>query len=69
MFLKVYFMGRLIVTSFMADLGLSLGSKLAGKEVKVVTPEKSKACVTTFTKKLVTAIQLSSARSTHISLK
>ena len=53
MFLKVYFMGRIIVTSFMADLGLSLDSKLAGKELKVVTPEKSKACVTTFIRKLV----------------
>ena len=32
-----------------SDLALSLDSKSADKEIKVVTPEKSKACVTAFT--------------------
>ena len=35
-----------------ADLGMSLDSKSADKELKVVKPEKSKSCVTAFTKKL-----------------
>ena len=38
-----------------SDLGLSLDSLSADKELKEVTPEKSKACVTICTKKLVTA--------------
>ena len=67
MFLKIYFMGRLIVTSFMEDLGLSLDSKLAGKELKVVTPEKRKACITTFTKKVGNNLPVSKTRSDHIS--
>ena len=32
--------------------GLSLDSRSADKELKAVTPEKSKTCVTTFTKKV-----------------
>ena len=52
-----------------ADLGMSLDSKSADKELKAVTPEKSKSCVTAFTKKLVTTFQLSRTRSGHISLK
>ena len=32
-----------------ADLGLNLDSKSADKELKAVTPEKSKACVTALT--------------------
>ena len=35
-----------------SDLGLSLDSKSADKELKVATPEKSKACITAFTKKV-----------------
>ena len=34
-----------------ADLGTSIDLKSADKELKAVTPEKSKACVTAFTKK------------------
>ena len=52
-----------------ADLGMSLDSKSADKELKVVTPEKSKSCVTAFKKKLVTTFQLSRTRSGHIFLK
>ena len=40
------------------DLGISIDLKSADKEVKAVTPEKSKTCVTAFTKKLVTTLQL-----------
>ena len=50
------------------DLGLSLESKSAEKELKA-TADKSKASVTTFTKKLVTTFQLPRTRSGHISLK
>ena len=32
------------------DLGMSLDSKSVYKELKVVTPEKSKDCITAFTK-------------------
>ena len=56
-------------TFFHSDLGLSLDSKLADKELKAMTSEKSKSCVTTFTKKLVITFQLSRTRSGHISLK
>ena len=35
-----------------AEDGLSLDSRSADKELKAVTPKKSKACVTTFTKKV-----------------
>ena len=42
-----------------ADLGMNLDSKSADKELKAVTPEKSKSFVTTFTKKLVTTFQIS----------
>ena len=52
-----------------ADLGISIDLKSADKELKAVTPEKSKTCVTAFTKKLVTALQLSRTRSAYISLK
>ena len=51
------------------DLGMSLDSKSADKELKVVTLEKSKSCVTAFTKKLEITFQLSRTRSGHISLK
>ena len=37
-----------------SELSMSLDSKSADKELKAVTPEKSKAYVTTFTKMLVT---------------
>ena len=40
------------------DLGISLDSKLADKELKAVTPEKSKSCATAFIKKFVTTFQL-----------
>ena len=40
------------------DLGTSIDLKSSDKELKAVTPEKSKACVTAFTKKLVTTLQL-----------
>ena len=43
---------------FAADLGTSIDLKSADKELKAVTPEKSKTCVTAFTKKLVTTLQL-----------
>ena len=36
--------------------GLSLDSRSADREEKVVTPENSKACVTTFAKKVGTQI-------------
>ena len=51
------------------DLGLSPDSKTAEKELKVVTPEKSKAWVTAFTKSLVTTYQLRKTRSVHIILE
>jgi len=35
-----------------AEGGLSLDSRSTDKELKAVTPDKSKACVTTFTKKV-----------------
>ena len=35
-----------------ADLGISLDSNSADKELKAVTPEKSKACLIAFTKKV-----------------
>ena len=50
----------------LADLGISLDSKSAVKELKAVTPEKSKSCVTAFAKKLVTTFQLSRTRRRHI---
>ena len=40
------------------DLDLSLDLRSADKDLKAVTPDKSKACVTTFTKNLVTKYQL-----------
>ena len=52
-----------------ADLGISIDLKSADKELKAVTPEKSKTCVTAFTKKLVTAFQLSRTRKGHFFLK
>ena len=51
------------------ERGLSLDSKSAEKEQKAVTPEKSKACVTTFTKKLVKNYQLLRTSSGHIFLE
>ena len=52
-----------------SDLGLSLDSKSADKELKTVTPEKSKTCVAALTKKLVTTFQLSKTKSGHFFLK
>ena len=40
------------VSSLTSEGGLSLDSRSADKEQKAVTPEKSKACVTTFAKKV-----------------
>ena len=37
---------------FTPEGGLGLDSRSADKELKAVTPEKSKVCVTTFTKKI-----------------
>ena len=48
------------------DLGMSLDSKSADKEIKALTSEKSKSCITAFTKKLVTTFQLSRSRSGHV---
>ena len=39
------------------QIGLNLDSRSADKELKAVTPEKSEACVTAFTKKLVSVNQ------------
>ena len=47
------------------DLGISIDSKSADKELKLLTPEKGKTCVTGFTKKLVTTFQLSKTRCGH----
>ena len=55
--------------TILSDLGLSFDSKSANKEVEVVTPEKSKACITTFTKKMVTTFLLLKNRRGHISQK
>ena len=52
-----------------ADLGISIDLKSDDKELKVVMPEQSKTCVTTFTKKLVSTFQLSRTRSGHYFLK
>ena len=52
-----------------SDLGISIDLKSADKELKAVTPEKSKTCVTAFTKKLVTTFQLSRTRLGHFFLK
>ena len=53
----------------MPDLGISIDLKSADRKLKAVTPEKSKTCGTTFTKKLVTSFQLSGARKGHFFLK
>ena len=52
-----------------ADLGISIDLKSAVKELKAVTPEKSKTCVTAFIKRLVTNFQLSRTRNGHFFLK
>ena len=52
-----------------AGLGTSIDLGSADKELKAVTPEKSKTCVTAFTKTLVTTFQLSRTRSCHFFLK
>ena len=52
-----------------ADLGMSLDSKSADKELKAVAPEKSKSGVTALTKKMVTTFKLSRTRKGHISLR
>ena len=57
------------VKTTVADLGTSIDLKSADKELKAVTPEKSKTCVTAFTKKLVTNFQLSRTRLGHFFLK
>ena len=41
-----------VAKELQTDLGMSLDSKSADKELKAVTPEKSKSCITTFTKKI-----------------
>ena len=48
----------LTANKLVPDLGTSIDLKSAEKELKAVTPEKSKTCVTAFTKKLVTTLQL-----------
>jgi len=50
-------------------LGISIDLKSADKELKAVTPEKRKTCVTVFTKKVVTAFQLSRTRKDQFFLK
>jgi len=45
-----------------AGLGTSIDLKSADKELKAMTPEKSKTCVTAFIKRLVTNFQLSRTR-------
>ena len=63
---------ELLVTAIMdlpPGLGTSIDLESADKELKAVTPEKSKTCVTAFTKKLVTTFQLSRTRSCHFFLK
>ena len=52
-----------------ADLGINIDLESANKELKAVTPEKSKTYVTAFTKKLVTTFQLSRSRSGHFFFK
>ena len=54
---------------FKADLGISINLKSADKELKAVTPEKSKTSVTAFIKMLVTTFQLSRTRKGHFFLK
>ena len=66
---KVIFFSFLYVTTSDPELGISIDSKSADKELKAVTPEKSKTRVTTFTKKLVTIFQLSRTRLGHFFLK
>ena len=69
---RIYFLklaSRVPTTALVPDLGMSLDSKSDDKELKEVTPEKSKTCVTAFTKKLVATFQLSRTRCGHISLK
>ena len=51
-----------------ADLGMSLDLKSSDQDLKAVTPEKSKACTTAFTNKLVTTFKLSRTRSGHVLL-
>ena len=52
-----------------SDLGISIDLKSADKDLKAMTSEKSKTCVTAFTKKLVTIFQLSRPRKGHFFLK
>ena len=65
---KVNWFWSFLEKYFRPDLGMSLDSKSADKELRAVTPEKSKYCVTAFTKKLVITFQLSRTRSGHIPL-
>ena len=66
---RVFIKQILVALGSLADLGISLDSKSADKELKAVTSEKSKACVTAFNKKLVTTFQFSRTKSGHIFLK
>ena len=58
-----------VVKTPMTDLGTSINLKSSDKELKAVTPEKSKTCVTAFIKRLVTNFQLSRSRKGHFLLK
>ena len=51
------------------DQGIIIDLKSADKELKAMTPEKSKTCVTAFIKRLVTNFQLSRTRKGHFFLK
>ena len=66
---KVNWFWSFLKKYFRPDLGMSLDSKSADKELKAVTPEKSKSYGTAFTKKLVITFQLLRIRCGHISLK
>ena len=62
----LFISGQPHLLGFHSDLGISIDSKSAEKELKVLlTPEKSKTCVTAFTEKLVTTFQLSRTISGH----
>ena len=69
MFNQVRRYSQTILTAFLTDLGISINLKSADKDLKAVTPEKSKTCVTAFIKRLVTNFQLSRTRKGHFFLK
>ena len=58
-----------VVKTPMTDQGTSINLKSSDKELKAVTPEKSKTCVTAFIKRLVTNFQLSRSRKGHFLIK